>query len=338
MNILFFSRRFHPYIGGVEKHVLEISKRLLKQGHVVTIITEAVAGSPKKETIEGIIVQRINVGKEDRLKKFRIWKELFRLQDLINDADIIHCHDVFFWYLPFRFLSPQKPVYTTFHGYESYPIAKKAISMRKLSERLSFGNLCIGDFIPKWYGTNPTYVSYGAVELPKKENHVAVKKESAVFIGRLDEQTGILTYVQAIALLKKKYPKFEFIAVGDGDERKKIEQKVKVTGFQKNPERYFSTYHFAFVSRYLSILEAFAAKRLVIAVYDNPVKEDYLRMAPYAKWIVIEKTPEKIFEQVESLLANPQKEQKMVNAAYEWVAQQTWEKMIATYLRLWKIK
>jgi hypothetical protein len=39
-------------------------------------------------------------------------------RDLIKEADIIHCHDVFFWYLPFRFLFPQKKVYIPFHGYE----------------------------------------------------------------------------------------------------------------------------------------------------------------------------------------------------------------------------
>lgn len=339
MKILFFARRFYPHIGGVEKHVMEISKGLVERGHTITIITEDVSSAPKSEVINGIHVQRISVGDENRSKKFRIWKELFRLKEIIKDSDLVHCHDVFFWYLPFRFLYPSKPVYTTFHGYESYPITQKAIRMRKLSEKLSWGNICIGDFISKWYGTNPTFVSYGAVTLPQSEKPLVAKKESAVFIGRLnDEQTGILTYVQAVHLLQENHPQFDFVVVGDGEERKAIASKVKVMGFQKNPEKYFATHHFAFVSRYLSILEAFAAKRLVIAVYKDPVKEDYLKMAPYAKWIVIEKTPEKLAERIVDLLQHPKKEDKMIQSAYDWVQKQTWEKMVRTYLTLWKIK
>jgi glycosyltransferase involved in cell wall biosynthesis len=313
----------------------------------VVVVTESTTG--KSESVSGIEIIRIPVGKEDWFKKFRVWKSLWQIRKEIENADVIHCHDVFFWYLPFRFFYPAKRVYTTFHGYESYPIKRRAIIMRKISEKLSRGNICIGDFIKKWYGTKPTFVSYGAVDVAteNKEQRTknssqfivhssSLKKESALFFGRLDEQTGILEYVKAVELLKKKYPKFELLVVGDGEYKKRIEKKVKTIGFQKNPEKYFENYHFAFVSRYLSILEAFAAKRLVIATYDNPVKEDYLRMAPYAPFIIIEKEPENIAKRIEELLVNPKQEEKMINQAYKWVQKQTWEEMAKVYLKLWE--
>ena len=269
----------------------------------------------------------------------------------IQGADVIHCHDVFFWYLPFRFLYFQKPVYTTFHGYESYPIRKGAIIMRKISEKLSWGNICIGDFMKKWYGTKPTYVSYGAVDVKSHQvvkssrshafdfGHDDVKtRSSALFYGRLDEQTGVLDYMKAVSVVKKTYPKFDFFVVGDGKYTETLSKKTKVIGFQKDPEKYFSKYHFAFLSRYLSILEAFAAKRLVFALYDNPVKEDYLKMAPYADSIVIENTPAKLAEKVVYFLEHPTEEKKLVQKNYEWVKKQTWENMTALYLTLWKKK
>ena len=40
MTILFFCQTFYPHIGGVEKHVLEVSKLLVKKGHLVTVLTE----------------------------------------------------------------------------------------------------------------------------------------------------------------------------------------------------------------------------------------------------------------------------------------------------------
>ena len=75
-----------------------------------------------------------------------------------------------FGILPFRFLCPTKKVYTTFHGYEGNSIpTKKAILMHKISEKLSNGNICIGDFLEKWYGTKATYISYGATEIPNTQ-------------------------------------------------------------------------------------------------------------------------------------------------------------------------
>lgn len=193
MKILFFAPQFYPHIGGVEKHVLEISKRLVEKRSKVTIITEQVdnafqsikapyhskfnsANEAKKtkqavksaqinrKKIENFDVYYLRFGKPGFFKKFRIWWQLFKLRDLIKNADIVHCHDVFFWYLPFRFLYPTKPVYTTFHGYETnFPPSKKAIFIRKVSEQLSNGTICVGGYIKKWYGAKPDYVVYGGV-------------------------------------------------------------------------------------------------------------------------------------------------------------------------------
>jgi len=339
MKIVFLCRLFAPHIGGVEKHVMQISKRLQEQGHDVVVITEQYQPSlPLHDTVEGIDVYRINKKKDDWFQKFRLWHGMWRLRSVLKSADIIHCHDVFFWYLPFRFLFPNKPVYTTFHGYEGFPIQKKAIFMRKISEKLSWGNICIGDFIPKWYGTKATAVSYGAAEEAFVSTEKRVKKESAVFFGRLDDLTGIRTYVNAYKLLKKEYPKFELLVIGDGEDKRILSKDIQHIGFQKYPETYLVVYHFVFVSGYLSILEALLAKRLVIAVYDNPMKEDYLKLAPFAKFIVIEKDPEKVAEQVAYYLNHPEEEKKLVDSGYQWAKKQTWKKMVDLYLSVWEIK
>ncbi len=344
MKILFFCRLFYPHIGGVEKHVLELSKELSKKGNEIVIVTEQISENDKTaeqleipESKTKIQIYRIPVGKDDYFKKLRIWKWFWQHRNLLQNADIIHIHDVFFWYLPFRFLSPLKRVYVTFHGYESYPIRKKAIMVRKIAEKLSWGNICIGDFITKWYMTKPTFVSYGAVDTGQNILKIQkVKNESAVFIGRLDEQTGILEYIKAVKTIKKKYPQFELLVVGDGKYRELVKGNSKIIGFRNNPEQYFATYHFAFASRYLSILEALSAKRLVFALFDNPVKEDYLRMAPFAPFIIIKKDPEKLAEKVEYFLGHPEKEKENIEKGYEWVKGETWRKMAQIYLQLWK--
>jgi len=335
MTILFFTRRFHPLIGGVEKHVLELSKKLLKMKYSVIVVTEHVHKSPAYEVINNIKIYRIKTGKDNWFKKFNIWRELWKIRHIIKQAEIIHCHDIFFWYLPFRFLYSRKKVFTTFHGYESFPISQKAIFMRKLSEKLSSGNICIGDFIPKWYGTKPNLISYGAVEIPPSSKS-STQKNSALFIGRLDDQTGIIAYNKAFEILRKKHTGFEFLVVGEGEHKKILNKNAKQVGFQKNPEKHYATYRFAFVSRYLAILEAMAHKRLVFAHFDNPVKEDYLKMSPFSKLIIIEKDPKRLAQKVEYYLKYPQKEKDLIQKAFTYAKKQSWENLTSAYLSLWQ--
>lgn len=283
-----------------------------------------------------IIVHRLRRVKNNRIKKFYIWKSLWRNREIFKNSDIIHCHDVFYWYLPFRFLYPYKKVFTTFHGYESYPIPLGNKIVRKLSEKLSYGNICIGDFVAKWYGTKPTYVSYGAVDiLDNKHFKSTFKKDSALFIGRTDEQTGILEYVEAVEIIRKKYPNFEFVVIGDGKYRKDIKHKVVTKGFLEKPEQYLEQFHFAFVSRYLSILEAMYAKRLVFAIYDNPIKEDYLKMSPFSKYIVIVKNSDELAKKVTYYLEFPEEEKQLVNNAFLWVKNNSWQALAKLYIDLW---
>lgn len=338
MTVVFFARLFYPHIGGVEKHVYEISKELLKKKYKVIVVTEKHGKELlEHEAYKGIEIYRIPVNQNGRLKKFSIWWWLVKKINIIKQADIVHCHDVFFWYLPFRFAFLHKKVFTTFHGYESFPITKKAILIRKISEKLSRGNICIGNYIKKWYKTKPSFVSYGGVDVG--EYPISKKRNvNALFIGRLDEQTGIQMYCNAIKKIKKNIPNFEFVIIGDGKFRSYAERYGKVLGLQNRPEKYFLKYRYAFVSRYLSILEAIAARRLVFAVYDNLLKEDYLKMAPFAKFIVIERTAENLAKKVAYYLQHPEEENKLIEKAYDWVKKQSWEEMVSIYTKLWKKK
>jgi len=339
MKILFISNFYYPHVGGVEKHVEEISKRLIEKGYEITIVTEKLEKTGEKETIDGTKVFRIPYPKIKFFGLLTIWFWFLKNRNLVSQSDLVHCHDVFIWYLPLRFLFSKKPVYTTFHGYEGseFP-TRKAIFLHKLSEKLSKGNICIGDFHKKWYGVKPTFVSYGAVEKVKTSGS---KNQKAIFLGRLAKDTGILTYIKALANLKN----ISLEVFGDGPQRKEAEELAKkynlncqFYGFVKGADKKLSSFRFAFVSRYLSILEAMIRKRLVFAVFDSQIKEDYLKMAPFAEWIVIEKDPDKLAEKIKYFLENKEKEKEMVEKAYNWAKGQAWEKLVGTYLKLWQLK
>lgn len=334
MKILFLTRLFYPHIGGVERHVGEISKRLVKMGHKVTVVTERIEGTKEVEEFKGIKVIRIPYPKIRFLGLLYIWFWFLKNRTLINQSDLIHCHDVFIWYLPMRFLHLKKPVYTTFHGWEGvFPPRKKAILIRKLAEKLSWGNICVGDYIAKWYGTKPDYVTYGGVNLDQRVDRP--NQEGAVFIGRLDKDTGLPIYLKALDRLNTEY---QILFLGDGPLRKEAEKYGKVVGFVKDVKSYVLQSRFVFTSGYLSILEAMATKRLVFCVYDNPLKKDYLEMAPFAKWIVIESDPKKLAKKIKYYLGHPDEEEKLIERAYNWAIKQSWDKVVELYLKLWRAK
>lgn len=335
-KIVFLTRSYYPNIGGVEKHIYHLSKVLAEKGSKVTIVTEdSLHNLPTdfEYELRGVKVIRIPVGQDDWFKKLRIWKWIWKNKDLFLKSDITHCHDVYFWYLPLALIYPLKSVYTTFHGYESYPIKLKAILYRKVFEYMSNRTICVGDFMRKWYHAHPTIVIYGGVELPSKNSKP--KKNTAIFIGRLDEHTGISVYAEAVTLIRKKIPSFTLTVYGDGPLKDKIKREgIIVKGFDPDADKEIQKYEYAFISRYLGILEAMAAKRLVFAHYDNPVKEDYLKMTPYKDWII----PFESAPQLSTKILSSTDYSKRIDFAYSWVKDQSWEKVTTVYLDLWKNK
>lgn len=347
-TILFFARRFYPLIGGVEKHVMEVSKRLLKKGFKVIVLTEGNNSLSKTENVEGIKIVRLNPGGEEKLKKFRIWFELLLNIDLILKADIIHCHDVFFWYLPFRFLLPYKKVYTTFHGYEGNDLpTKNAIFMHKIAEKLSKGNACVGDYMKKWYGTMPTMVTYGGVNNPK---NIPISKDiknfkNILYIGRLEEEAGIMVYLKALKILKQKGFNFNLTVLGDGAQRQiaekfALENKLEIDfkGFVKEVYEFLPSADLIFSSRYLGTLESFVFKKLVICVYNNEIKKDCFALSPFKDFLILEESAQNIALEVTNHYNNPKLAENKIINAFEWVKDQTWDKMTMQYISLWLLK
>lgn len=334
-TILFLTRLYHPHIGGVEKHVYFLSQMLIKKGYKVVVVTEQFDSHLSlTDTHDGIEIFRIPVGSNSSLKKFLIWRWVLAHQDLFLKAQIIHIHDVFFWILPLRLFLPKGKIFTTFHGYEGYPIKKKWIFVRKITEYLSSGTICIGDFMRKWYNAQPTYVSYGGVRI--REKNIPKNNQSAIFFGRLESQTGILEYISAYKALKKKFPKFKLTVVGDGPLRNRLPKDVIYMNFEPNVEELLEQHRFVFVSRYLSMLEAMIQRKEVVAVYSDPVKKDYLTMSPFSKYVTVAKNSEDIVRFIDLSIKNGPNT-SAIEAEYQWAKKNTWEEVLLVYLRLWGI-
>jgi glycosyltransferase involved in cell wall biosynthesis len=338
MNIIFYSRLYSPHIGGVEKHVAELSKLFISKGHKVTVITERFNNLLREfENINGVNVIRLNVPKIKIFGLIYLWIfQIFRLTNELKKADIIHCHDIFLWYLPFRFIFFRKPVYVTFHGYETYPIKFKLVLARKISETLSYGNICIGRFMEKWYKTKPNYISYGAVDKKFLSLKNVKNKYDAIFWGRLDKHRGILQYLELVKKLLIINPNYKWLVLGEGEYSEKLNKYATVIKSIKDPHNYISQAKIAFVSGYLSIIEGLAMKKYVIAFYDNPVKKDYLEMTPFSQYIFIVKDVNEAVNIVKKIKLNPSFYKEKINKGYRWAVNQTWNNVLKVYMDLWK--
>ncbi len=284
MKILFITRLYYPNIGGVEKHVEEIGKILKKKGNKVTVISEANIKYPRIKLL-GIIF---------------IWIWLFKNRNLIKKTDIVHIHDVFIWYFPFRLLYPEKPVFTTIHGLEwDNPLSKMGIWQKRIAAKLSTGSVGVGKFLEKYLRIKFDLITYGATATVHIKT--ARVKNSIVYVGRLEENTGLLKFLDWL----KENPQYQVDFCGDGDLRGQCENYGEVHGFT-DPIPYYKKAVYCTPGGYLAALEALSYGCKLKLFWNNKIKEDYWKMSPFVR-----KDVEK------------------------WAKLQTWDKLADEYLNLY---
>jgi glycosyltransferase involved in cell wall biosynthesis len=336
MKILFLTRLYWPHRGGVEKHVEKVSKELMKLGYEVKIITEQYDQNlSEKETHGGVGIIRIPYFAIK--SKLSLWTWIDKQMDLFDWADVVHVHDVFWWYWPIWASRLFKPVYITFHGYEGSGLpTKKAVMWRKVAESVCRGSICIGEFMKKWYRASPEIISYGAANqsvLPKR------KDRTAVFLGRFDEDTGVLEYAQAVKQ-SEFFTKVYFY--GDGSQKELLKKIIKndkrcvIYPWTDSISGAMRLGNFVFVSRYLGILEAMQAKKLVVSVYNNQIKQDYLTCHPMRDNMIIAANSRQLVTRLQKIEDDPDAGELMIERAHDWAKDQTWLKLTREYVSLWQ--
>jgi glycosyltransferase involved in cell wall biosynthesis len=328
---------FHPSIGGVETHVLRVSRCLSERGHDVTVLTHA--DDALDEQLGPLAIRRI-----PRTSGLAAWRAS---RSDIAAADIVHCHDAYsflHFYLPSCWLPPRRPVFATFHGYESYPIPQEALRRRRFVRRRVRNAMCMGEFICQHYDVPCYAVSYGGVD-PVPQPPPLPSDPSALFIGRLAEDTSIMLYLEALVTLRQDHGRrLHLTVVGDGPLRPIAERYVeaqglwvKFLGAVPDPAPLLAESQFAFVSGYLAIWQALAAKRLVFAVYENDLKRDYLSGFPEAEHVMmIAGGPDELADQLSRHFIDPKSGAEMRERGARLAAEHTWERVSDLYLDMYR--
>lgn len=342
-RVLMIAQRYSPYIGGVERHIEKISEILTKRGYQITVLTPKIDSNlPDCEKIGATEVIRFpnNIQRNPilLLKWFTSNKEKMR------EFQIVHCHDfipILFWSTPFRMVFPGRPIYATYHGYERDPVPLSFKCIRKMTEPLIRGSLCIGSFIRKIYGTNCNATPLGAVSQTKER---ASGNHHLLYVGRLEQDTPVLHYLEALTKIRGDNETESKITIcGSGSLQKDIEEycqknaiSARFTGRVRDPTQYYLDADIAFAGGFLSILEAMSYGLPVIAYSGTSLKQQYYKsvLAAGGK-ISIQSTSAGVAREIQRLRESHILYKSISEQAIEFARQNNWNRLADVYVRLW---
>jgi glycosyltransferase involved in cell wall biosynthesis len=225
MKILWINHRdpHHPQAGGAEVRLMEISKRLVKKGHDITLLCERWSGSQKHETIEGVEIVRSS-GKYGIHLKVPFLLNQYRDYDLVID-DVAHAVP---WYSP---LFTSKPVVCQVHHvhqdvlrFELNPLLSTVVSLSERSVKIPYKNILTVSqstktelirrfgiaqnrirIIPN--GVDSKYYSPG-----EKSSYPTI-----LSVGRLKRYKRVDHIIRAFKIVNNSVPNAKLIVVGDGE-------------------------------------------------------------------------------------------------------------------------
>ncbi|WP_408006773.1 1,4-alpha-glucan branching protein domain-containing protein [Pseudalkalibacillus sp. A8] len=278
LNILMLSWEFPPMVvGGLSRHVFDLSRSLAKQGHQVYVITCAVDGYPEYEINQGVYVYRVR-GAQPHHDDFYHWagslnlamSELGLQLGAQITFDCIHAHD---WIVSVAAKGLkhqlQIPLHSTIHAteygrnkgihndrqaaihhkewelmYESkHIIVCSAYMKRELMEVFHIPRDKI-TIIPN--GVESDLIETEKQSADWKKNFGGRSCFHVFSLGRMVPEKGFQTLIEASALLKNDYPDIKFIIAGKGPmleeyrhmaRHKGLEDQVFFVGFVSDEER-----------------------------------------------------------------------------------------------------
>ncbi|NCN87486.1 MAG: glycosyltransferase family 4 protein [Candidatus Pacebacteria bacterium] len=357
-KILHLTKYYSPHIGGVETHLKEINKILIKQGYQVTVIcSQSNDQESLEEVIDKVRVIRIPINSllpklfiKNPLGKFllkiKVWTWIAQHSKLLLQADIIQIHDVMWWIWPL-YMAVYYKTFLTFHGWEGkYPVRTIDKYHRYFNSLGAKKTIHAGDFISQFYLDKPNFVIYGGVNMPlenRKNDHnqkehlgdILSSKSQIVFLGRLEFENEIEKYLQLFKIIKEKYPQIKITFVGDGSFRKECLEFGQVTGYIDNPNSYLKNADLVCASSYLSILEAQSYGKVVCSFYSNPLKKAYLTTFPGAKFMIIDSTPSSMLSKLNKI--NKLDERKLSGEIEKFAKTMSWQNVVEVYKKMWSV-
>jgi len=260
LKILILSWEFPPNIvGGLSRHVVGLSTHLSEQGHEVHVLTAGKNNLPSYEEMNGIIVHRVRPVNEfdDHFLSWIAGLNLamaFKAEQLAEeiDYDLIHAHD---WLVGAAAISLKEllgvPLLTTIHATEHgrnngiYTEMQQFIHEKEQQLMIESDQIFVcSEFMKDELNQVFTSKNKNIVVIPNGiEPLIVNKKVSQLFpeltdkkfifsIGRIVEEKGFETIIEAAAIAKEKKLNFTFVIAGKGPMLTDYHNQVKVRGLE----------------------------------------------------------------------------------------------------------
>lgn len=241
-KILIFSTAYHPFIGGAEIAIKEITSTLRGDFDFIIITSKFSRKLPRKEyTPEGEVIR---VGLGSRIDKFLLpFLAMSKAVDLIckeKDQILLWGMDISAGSLAAAFIKLLRPQMRFV----------LSIQYGESEERLRYGRLGLNQLLFRFILKRADYITtlsnyllavardYGykkdasvvpnGVDWKKFSNASRSKKDNTIITAsRLVYKNGIDVLIRAIGEVKKDIPDIKCLIIGDGPEKKQLESLVK---------------------------------------------------------------------------------------------------------------
>ena len=243
MRIAQVCPRFYPHIGGVETHVYEIAKRLVKDFEIEVLTTDLTGKLPKFEEIDGITVRRFKSFAPGEAYYFSL--DLYRyLKRNSEKYDVIHAHNYHAFPAFLAYLSRKnKFVFTPHYHAHGHTFFRNLLHRPykliggKMFEKAD-AVICVSNYeknlILKNFkvDVNKIHVIPNGVNLEEFKIAKKIKKEKdrsfkrILYVGRIEKYKGIDYIVKALKYLDD----FILEIVGKGSYKPKIIELARDLG------------------------------------------------------------------------------------------------------------
>ncbi len=246
LRVLMVTPRFFPFIGGIETHVYEVGRRLVRDGVEVTILTTRPRTGfetlPRTEYIAGMRVLRVHSWPAER--DYHIAPEMYSLIQQ-GSWDVVHCQGCHTFVPPLAMLAARQariPYVVTFHTGGNSSRLRTAIRDTQWSVQRSLLQgaaklIGVSHFEANYFRTllrlsrkRFTVIPNGGTTLP--DVHVSPTHTSPLIIspGRLERYKGHHRLIIALPAIREQRPDTRLLILGVGPYEAELRKLAQHTG------------------------------------------------------------------------------------------------------------